>query len=176
MIKKIFFVFIILLVGFAVVVQMQPKSFRVTRTAVVNAPAQTVFNQVNDLHAWHEWSPWAKLDPQAKETFEGSPTGVGSTMRWEGNSDVGKGSMTIVESRPNEFIKFQLHFIEPFEGTHHAEFTFKEVAAGTEVSWSMYGENNFIGKAFSLIMDCDKMIGADFEKGLSQLKAVVEPR
>ena len=38
----------------------------------------------------------------------------------------------------------------------------------------MTGQNNFIAKAFGLFMNMDKMIGGDFEKGLAQMKAVVE--
>jgi hypothetical protein len=38
----------------------------------------------------------------------------------------------------------------------------------------MDGENNFMSKAFSLVMDMDKMIGGDFEKGLASMKTVAE--
>ncbi len=32
----------------------------------------------------------------------------------------------------------------------------------------------FVMKAMSLFMDCDKMIGDDFEKGLADLKTIAE--
>jgi hypothetical protein len=38
----------------------------------------------------------------------------------------------------------------------------------------MSGRNNFIGKAFGLFVDCDKMVGGQFEKGLASMKAIVE--
>jgi hypothetical protein len=80
--------------------------------------------------------------------------------------------MTIVESRPNELIRFRLEFVKPFEWTHIAEFTFKPLGAQTEVSWSMSGHNNFLFKAVGLFIDCENMIGAQVEQWLANLKAL----
>ena len=92
---------------FIVVAAMQPTDFRITRTGTITAPASAVFAHVNDLHQWDAWSPWAKLDPNATNSFEGPASGVGAMMRWAGNNKVGQGSMTIMESRPDEFIQLQ---------------------------------------------------------------------
>ena len=159
---------------FIIVAAMQPSDFRVTRTATISAPASAVFAHVNDLQKWDAWSPWAKLDPEAKNSFEGPASGIGAIMRWAGNNKVGQGSMTIMESRPDEFIRFKLEFLKPFEATNTAEFTFNSENDQTTVTWSMYGKNNFMGKAMGLIMNCDKMVGGQFEKGLAALKSVVE--
>jgi len=159
---------------FAIVAAMQPSDFRVTRTATITAPASAVFPHVNDLQKWDAWSPWAKLDPNAKNSFEGPASGVGAIMRWAGNNKVGQGSMTIMESRPDEFIQFKLEFLKPMAATNTAEFTFTSENNQTTVTWCMYGKNNFIGKAMGLFMSCDKMVGGQFEKGLATLKSVVE--
>ena len=159
---------------FLIVAAMKPSDFRITRTGTINAPASAVFAQVNDLHKWDAWSPWAKLDPDAKNSFEGSASGVGAIMRWVGNNKVGQGSMTILESRPDEFISFKLEFLKPFKATNTSEFTFTNENDQTTVTWSMYGTNNFMGKAIGLIMNCEKMVGGQFEKGLATLKSVVE--
>ncbi|MDD5411775.1 MAG: SRPBCC family protein [Methylobacter sp.] len=170
---------ILILVAGAVIIflifaAMQPSDFRVTRTGTISAPASAVFAQVNDLQKWDAWSPWAKLDPEAKNSFEGPSSGTGAIMRWSGNNKVGQGSMTIIESRPDEFIKFKLEFLKPFAATNTAEFTFNSENDQTTVTWSMYGKNNFMSKAIGLIMSCDKMVGGQFEKGLASLKSVVE--
>ena len=159
---------------FIVVAAMQASDFRITRTGSITAPASAVFAQVNDLHKWDAWSPWAKLDPDAKNSFEGPASGVGAIMRWVGNNKVGQGSMTIMESRPDEFIGFKLEFLKPFKATNTSEFTFTSENHQTTVTWSMYGKNNFMGKAIGLIMSCEKMVGGQFEKGLAALKSVVE--
>ncbi len=159
---------------FLIFAAMQPSDFRVTRTGTISAPASAIFAQVNDLQKWDAWSPWAKLDPEAKNSFEGPTSGTGAIMRWSGNNKVGQGSMTIIESRPDEFIRFKLEFLKPFAATNTAEFTFNSENDQTTVTWSMYGKNNFMSKAIGLVMSCDKMVGGQFEKGLASLKSVVE--
>jgi hypothetical protein len=82
--------------------------------------------------------------------------------------------MTIIESRPSEFIKINLEFLKPFKGVSTAEFTFQEEGNQTIATWTMSGKNNFLAKAFGLFVDCDKMMGDQFEKGLAQMKVVSE--
>lgn len=158
----------------AIVVAMQPSEFKITRSATFNAPPAKLFAQVNNLKKWNAWSPWAKLDPNAKNSFEGPAAGKGAVMSWDGNRDVGAGSMKITESRPNNLVKFQLDFLKPMKGTSTAEFTFKGDAKQTTVTWSMEGHKNFVAKAMGLVFNCDKMVGEQFEQGLANLKTVVE--
>jgi hypothetical protein len=174
MLKKILLVTAVLVAVFIVVVAMQPAEFRVARTTVIAASPATVFAKVNDLRTWRQFSPWARLDPNAKATFAGPETGTGSSFAWAGNREVGEGTMTIVESRPHELIRFKLEFVKPFEGTNDAEFTFRPVGARTEVTWSMSGKNTFFFKAVGLFLDCEKLIGPQFEEGLGNLKALSE--
>jgi len=174
MIKKILIGIVLIIVGFAVYVSTRPSDFRVTRSTIIDASPSTVFNQVNDFHRWEAWSPWAKMDPNAKTSYEGPASGPGAVFHWAGNKDVGEGSMTILESQPSDMIKIRLDFVKPFKGTNTAEFNFKPAGNQTAVTWSMYGKNNFIAKAIGVFIDCDKMIGGQFEKGLVQLKAVAE--
>jgi hypothetical protein len=174
LLKRILFVFLALIAVLLVVIAIQPSDFRVSRSATMAAPPAAIFEQVNDLHKWDAWSPWAKLDPNAKNSFEGPSTGEGSILRWDGNSDVGAGSMTILESEPNERVRIKLDFIRPFEGTSDVEFMLKPEGDQTAVTWSMAGKNNFIAKAISLVMDCEKMIGDSYDQGLANIKKIVE--
>ncbi len=174
MLIKILIALAVVVLALAVFIATRPTEFRVTRTASFAAPAPAVFAQVNELRKWEAWSPWAKKDPQMKQSYEGAPAGVGAITSWQGNKDVGKGRMTILESRPQELIRIKLEFFKPFSATNSAEFTFKEETGRTAVNWSMSGQNNFISKAMHLFFDFDKMIGEDFEKGLAGIKAIVE--
>ena len=174
MLVKILIAVAIVLAGLAGYIATRPAEFRVTRAASIAAPAPAVFAQVNELKKWEAWSPWAKKDPQMKQTYEGPPAGTGAFTSWVGNKDVGEGRMTIVESRPNELIGFKLEFLKPFVATNSAEFSFREEGGRTAVTWSMRGQNNFIGKAMGVVFDFDRMIGADFEAGLAGLKTLVE--
>jgi hypothetical protein len=176
MIIKILIALAVLVVVLIIFIATRPSDFRVTRTATIPAPAAIVFGQVNDLHKFQDWSPWAKIDPQCKVTYDGPPAGVSASFAWAGNKQVGEGRMTVIESRPGELVRFKLEFLKPFKATNTAEFNFKSTGNQTEVTWSMSGKNNFVFKAVGLFMNCDKMVGPDFEKGLVNLKSVVETR
>lgn len=176
MIAKILIILAVIILIFVIVVSSRPADFSCQRNTVIGAQPSAVFPHVNDLHKWQVWSPWAKKDPEAKNAFEGPPAGVGASMSWAGNNDVGEGTMSIIESNPSESVKLQLEFRKPFAGTNLAEFTFKPEAGKTNVTWTMTGKNTFFFKAFSLFVDCDKMIGGDFEKGLADLKRIVETK
>jgi hypothetical protein len=166
--------FVVLVVGLVVVVAMQPSEFKIMRSLAMAAPRSLVFEQVNDFHKWEEWSPWAKLDPNMKQTYEGSPSGTGAMYSWAGSGKVGEGKMTITEAQPFDFIKIQLAFLKPFKATNMSEFTFHQEGDQTQVTWSMTGRNGFIAKAFCLLVNMDKLIGRDFDKGLASMKSIVE--
>ncbi len=157
-----------------VVVATRPAEFRVARTAKIAAPPPALFAQVNDFHKWDAWNPWAKLDLAMKQSYEGAPAGTGAVYTWAGNSQVGEGRMTLTESRPSDLIRIKMEFLKPFEATNTAEFTFRPEGDHTVVTWSMEGRNSFMAKAIHLVMNMDRMIGGQFEKGLAQMKAVAE--
>lgn len=171
---KILIPFIFVLAIFAIVVSRRPAEFRVTRSATMSALPSVVFSQVNDLHKWNTWSPWAKMDPNAQLSYAGPTAGTGASFHWAGNRQIGEGTMTILDSKPSEFIQLKLEFMKPFVANNTAEFTFKPQGNQTVVTWSMVGQNNFISKAIGLFVDCDKMVGGQFEKGLATLKSIVE--
>ncbi len=166
--------FAVMLGLFLVIVAMQPNHFRVTRSATMSAAPDVVFAQVNNFHNWEAWSPWAKLDPDAKPVFEGPESGEGAKFSWSGNDKVGAGTQTIVESKPDERIRIRLDFERPMKATDDVEFTFKPQDDKMLVTWNMSGTKNFMSKAICLFMNMDKMVGGDFEKGLASLKTIVE--
>lgn len=165
---------VVLILGFLVVVAMQPPDFRVERKATIPARPAEVFAQVSDLHKWQAWSPWERLDPQLKRTYSESAAGTGASYAWVGNRNVGEGRMTITECRPNELVRIKLEFFKPFKATNTAEFTFQPQGDNqTLVTWSMYGPKNFFAKALHLLISMDKMCGGQFEQGLTNLKSAV---
>lgn len=172
MLKKILIGLAVVVLAFVAFVATRPSHYSYSRSATIPAPPAALFSHVNELRKWDAWSPWAKIDPNMKMTYTGPAAGVGAVSAWAGNSDVGEGSMTIIESRANELVRFRLDFIKPFAGTSTSEFAFKAKGNETVVTWTMSGENGFLGKAFSLFMDCDKMMGTQFEQGLAQLGKV----
>lgn len=174
MLQLILIVLIIAIILFLIVAALQPNEFSISRIGTILASPASIFPHVNNLHNWDAWSPWARLDPNTKNSFEGPTEGADAKMNWAGNNKVGVGSMTIIESRPNDFIQFKLEFLKPMRATNIAEFNFNPEGDQTTVTWTMTGTNNFMGKVMSLIMNCDKMVGGQFEQGLANLKALVE--
>lgn len=159
----------LLIVAFLVVVATRPSDFRVERTAMLSGPPAVLFEQVNNQRKVSGWNPFLKMDPNIKITFKGPDSGVGSVCHWDGNSDVGAGSCTIIESLPGERVRCRMDWERPMTGSATVDFTFKPEGDRTAVTWAMYGNNNFVGKAASLFIDCDKICGPQFEKGLAAL-------
>lgn len=171
MLKKLLIVIAAVVLAFLGYVALQPAVGHVERSASIAAPASAIFAHVNDFHKWEAWSPWAKLDPAAKTTFEGPASGKGASFSWAGNSEVGAGKMTIVESNPNDSIKINLDFTEPMHSTSVAEFTFKPDGNKTKVTWSMSGGGSFLARAMCILFGGERMMGGMFEKGLANLDA-----
>jgi uncharacterized protein YndB with AHSA1/START domain len=174
MLRRLLFGLAALIAAFLVVVWLQPDDYRLTRSTTIMAPASEVFSRVNDLRQWDDWSPWAKLDPNAKVSFEGPPAGPGAMFHWSGNDKVGAGTMTVTESKPGERVRTRTDFMKPFEGTSDAEFIFSGQGNQTNVIWTMSGKHNFVSKAMCLVMSMERTVGPDFERGLMQLKMVSE--
>lgn len=174
MIKKILLLVAVLVVGICILAAFQPSTFRIERSVTIAAAPGALFPRLNDLRQTHEWSPWKEKDPSATYEFSGPAAGVGAAQSWSGNSDIGAGKQTIVESRPNELVRLRLEFFKPMEGVCDSTFTLKPDGNQTRVTWTMSGENNYLGKVFCLFMNQDKMIGGEFEKGLATLKRTSE--
>ena len=174
MLKIVFIALAVIIAVLGIVVAIQPAEFAVARSAIMSAPPQVVFAQVDDLRKWEGWNPWQKVDPAMKLTFAGPPTGPGASYSWAGNKDVGEGRLTITERRPNDLVRIKLEFMKPFTATNIATFTFKPEGNQTAVTWSMEGHNNYLAKALHLFMNMDSMVGGQFEKGLADMKKVAE--
>jgi polyketide cyclase/dehydrase/lipid transport protein len=172
--KKILLAVVAIFVVFAIIVAMQPADFKIERSATMHAKSASPFAQVNDFHNWQNWSPWAKIDPQMKTTFEGPASGTGAMYKWSGNDKVGQGEMKITDSHPDDRVTIDLQFLKPFPANNTALFSFKPEGDQTVVTWTMTGHNGFMAKAFGLFVNIDKMVGDDFERGLDQMKATVE--
>lgn len=152
----------------------KPDDFKVERSNTIKASSEKIFPLINDFNNWPQWSPWEKLDPNMKQTLKGAPKGVGAISEWEGNSDVGAGKIEIIKSTPSSQISMKLDMIKPFQASNDVEFTLATEKDMTKVTWSMSGKNNFIAKVISIFMNCEKMVGDQFEKGLESLKEVAE--
>lgn len=169
--------FAVALVAFLIFVATRPDSFRVERSAQIQAPPAEVFGLIDDLRAFRTWSPWENRDPNMQTTHSGAERGKGAVYAWDGNDEVGQGRMEITDSQPNSKVTMRLDFLRPFEAHNTVEFTLEPVAddpGATRVTWAMMGPSPFMSKLMGVLMDMDQMIGRDFEEGLANLKTVAE--
>jgi hypothetical protein len=173
MLMKIGIGLLALVAGLLLFATTRPDTFSVERRIVIQAPPEKIQPLLADFHRWAEWSPWEKLDPAMNRTFGGPAAGVGASYSWKGNKDVGSGAMEVKAVAPDK-VTIKLDFIEPFEGHNTTDFLLAPRGAGTEVRWVMFGPSPFISKLMGVFVSMDTMIGKDFEKGLTQLKAAAE--
>lgn len=174
MLKIIVILLLVIVVGLLIYASIKPNRFSIVRKLKINAAPEKVYAEVNDFNRWKLWSPWEKKDPVMQRTFSGTPVGVGTIYDWNGDKNVGQGRMEITESVPNEKILIQLDFFKPFEAHNVAEFSFVPEGDGTLVVWEMRGPQVFMSKLMCVFMDMDKMVGTDFEEGLTNLKKLTE--
>ena len=172
--KKILITIVAVIALFLIVVAVQPGSFSVQRSSLIEAKPEELFAQVNDHRNFVKWNPFNELDPDVVNTFSGAESGVGAVCSWKGNSKIGAGSSTIIESKPHELVRLRMDWKEPMESTSKVDFTFEVKEGKTLVTWKLYGPQNFAGKAFSLFMSPEKMCEPMFEKGLADLAKIVE--
>ncbi|HNV60870.1 MAG TPA: SRPBCC family protein [Rhodoferax sp.] len=174
MLKKVSMGLMVAVIVLLVFATLQPDSFRVERSIAVKAEPAKVFALLNDFHAFGSWSPWEKLDPNMKTTYSGAPSGPGAVYTWDGNDDVGAGRMEILKSEPDTRVVVKLDFLKPIEGHNTSEYTLVSSAGTTTVTWAMYGPSPYVSKLMGIFVSMDRMIGKDFERGLSNLKAQAE--
>jgi len=155
-----------------VVIATRPAAFRIERSATIAAPAEVVFAQIQDLHRWERWNPFEK-DASMRKTFEGAPAGVGSAYHYVSDHS-GEGRMTLTDLQPNRRVGVRAEFIRPMAATNEVEFTLRPGPRGVTVTWAMSGRNPFLGKAISLFVNMDRMVGGQFEQGLADLKRLSE--
>lgn len=174
MLKKILIALAAIIVIILIAAAFQPSDFTISRSTVINAAPAKAFAQVNDLHQWAAWDPFAKMDPAIKVTYAGPAAGEGATYAWTGNDKVGEGKMTITTSKPSSEVALRLDFEKPMKDTCTADFTFQPEGKGTHVTWTMTGQKAYPAKVMCLFTSMDKMVGGQFEKGLADMKAAAE--
>jgi hypothetical protein len=152
---------------------MKPDTFQVQRSIAINAPPERIQPLIADFRAWEAWSPWEKKDPAMKRSFSGPQSGVGARYAWDGDKNVGRGSMEIVEAAPSR-VALKLDFIAPFEAHNEAVFALRPQGTMTNVVWTMTGPTPFLGKIVHVFLNMDRLVGGDFEAGLAAMKTVAE--
>ncbi|MET8774436.1 SRPBCC family protein [Nocardia sp. NPDC050713] len=148
--------------------------FEVVRRIVISAPPARIHALIDNFREWTKWSPWEDLDPQLQRTYSGAESGVGAHYAWSGNRKAGAGSMELVADDERE-IGVRLEFLKPFKATNDVVFELNPTETGaTEVVWRMSGQQQGLMALLGKVISMDRLVGKDFDKGLTRLKATAE--
>ena len=174
MLKTIGLVVILAIAALLLFASTRPDIFRVQRSTSIRAPAQAIHPLIGDLQRFNTWNPYNRKDPNMKGSYRGPSSGPGAGFDFDGNKNVGKGSIQIVEpSGPNR-VTMTLDMTAPMACHNVIDFILDRQGPATEVTWAMQGPCPFLGKLMGVIFNMDKMVGRDFENGLAGLKTLAE--
>jgi Polyketide cyclase / dehydrase and lipid transport len=165
---------VVLIAAVLIFAATKPDSFGVRRATSIGAAPDKIFPLINDFKHWGSWSPYEKKDPAMKRAFSGAASGKGAVYEWDGNNQVGKGRIEIIDVTPPSRVTIKLDMIKPMEGHNIVDFTLEPRGGGTHVTWAMRGSCAYMAKVMGLFLNMDKMVGKDFEVGLANLKVLAE--
>jgi hypothetical protein len=152
----------------------KPDAYTVTRSELINAPADKLHAIINTPREFEKWSPYSPKDPQMTNTYSGPASGVGARNDFVGNNQVGQGSVEIIRSTAPSEVAMKLTMLKPFHAQNEVVYSLKPQAGGTEVTWAMQTKQPYFAKVIGVFINMDKMIGGDFAVGLGKLKVLAE--
>jgi len=153
-------------------------TFTLVRETTVPTTPERILPLIADLRAWREWSPWEDVDPELDRAYSGAEEGVGAEYHWKGNRKAGEGHMTVTGvdagtpgSDDPRTVDIRIDFLKPFRSTNQVVFTLtpQDEGAATHVRWRMDGPRPLIMRLLSVLMNPEKLVGPDLEKGLRRL-------
>ena len=151
------------------------KDMNYQQSVTINAPMETVWENVNSLADLDKWSPWNEKDPNMKKSMSGTDGTVGAKQSWESDKeDVGVGSQTITKLEPSHTMLTELKFMEPWESEAQSFVKLEADGSGTKATWGFESQMPYPMNLMGLFMDMEDQIGPDYKKGLNKLKALCE--
>ena len=174
---KIFMRIVGTLVGLAVVLALigllLPGRYRVERTAVIAAKPAAIFPLIGDLKAWPQWGVWFQRDPAMQVAYSPATSGVGAWSEWKSKSQ-GDGRMTITTVQAPALFEYRIEFPDMGMAATGTMVLVPGADGTTQVRMGMEGDlgRSPVNRWFGLFMD--RMIGPDFDAGLSNLKKISE--
>lgn len=167
-------VVVVLVGGVLGLAATKPDEFRIERSLAIDAPPEAIYPLIADFHQWEAWSPFEKVDPNAKKSFSGADSGLGAKYAWEGNAQAGAGNIEVTSAEPPHRLTMDLNMVKPFECHNVVEFTLEPQGDATVVTWAMSGKSHYCAKIMQVFCDMDAMCGGQFEEGLAQMKSIAE--
>ncbi len=151
-------------------------TYTVQRSRTIDAPADRVYALIADFQQWPAWSPGEDVDPELQREYSGATSGQGAVYSWSGNRKAGTGRMEIVDVEPDRRIDIDLRFEKPFTSENRTSFVLTPQGDATTVTWQMTGPRPLVMRIAGPLLNMDKLVGRDFEKGLDRLQRAASTR
>jgi Polyketide cyclase / dehydrase and lipid transport len=162
-----------IVVAIVAIASRRPGTFKVARSLSIRSEPERLFPLINDLHAFNTWNPFAQRDPNARAVYRGPACGKGAVHTFDGKKS-GTGQIEIVDAAAPKQVTMRLTMVKPFRADNTVNFTLEPRGDATNVTWAMSGQSPLLAKVIGLFINCDNMVGKDFEQGLSNLRAIAE--
>ena len=157
----------------AVMASRRPDTFRFARSVTIAASPERLFPLIADLRQMNTWNPYALRETSGTGRYSGPGSGRGARYDFTGPKS-GTGHIEILDAKPNTSVAMRLFMTKPFKADNRVEFTLKPEGPATVVTWAMSGNQPLMAKIMTLFIDCEKMVGKDFDEGLANLKTIAE--
>lgn len=151
-----------------------PKEVHMEQSVSIKASKDIIWQNVSMFSNFKKWSPWNQYDPNMKVNITGNDGAVGAKYTWEGNNDVGSGTMTYTAVNPQNDVKIDLHFLKPFESKAKVVLRLNDEPSSTKVTWAFDTEFPYPFNALIPFMGMEKSLANDFSRGLGNLKQLSE--
>jgi uncharacterized protein YndB with AHSA1/START domain len=175
MLTTILLVLAAIIAGILILAATKPATFRISRSATIDARPEAIFPLVNELRSHRRWSPFDQ-DAAMKRAYSGPEAGKGAMMEFDGGYKSGTGHFSITDTTAPSKILMNLVMTKPLSCDNTVEFTFAPQGNATLVTWAMYGPQTFAAKLMSVFINCNKMCEQQFDTGLASLKDIAEGR
>ena len=148
---------------------------KIKRSIVIEKPVKQVFSYLKLTRNQDYFSVWNMADPEMNKEYSGIDGEVGFIYKWDSlkNKNVGAGEQEIKNIEEDKSIKYELRFSKPMKNITNSKFILNRENEGkTVVTWLFWGPSKFPVSLLKPIFQ--KMLGKDLEKGLNNLKVIIE--
>ena len=152
------------------------KEYNIQREIIINKPLKEVFDYLKHIKNQDYFGKWVMTDPGMKKDFRGADGTVGFVYAWDStNKNAGAGEQEIIQIDEGKKIDIEVRFIRPFAGVAYTPFYTEPISADqTKVIWGIKNIMKYPMNLMVLFMNMEKMLGADIEISLVNLKTILE--
>jgi hypothetical protein len=149
---------------------------KIEKSIEIGRSSSEVFDYLKYTRNQDNFSVWNMADPSMKKEYQGTDGTVGHIYKWDStNKNVGAGEQEITGIDEGKKIGYEVRFSRPMKNVGKSYFLINgKGESSTSVVWTFDSPTRF---PYSLLAPVfKKMMGRDLEKGLTNLKTILEKK